>query len=552
IIVLLSVLPLAASGTSTQPRMKPGPFAALGAPEVSLDNLPDPLGRATAWLPQAPGTKKTIELEYGPYVVHPGSDLTRVDAEIAGASGFATGFEPSVVLPDGTEASSQVVHIHHAHWFWLDPDAPGQHRWFYGTGEEETQGSINPASEADPRHQDGLRYGIRLEQGDRLSFLSMLHNKTAQPLTLWIKVRIEFVYGTGDAIKEAKGLDYRHLTPVLVGATFQVPRTDGIYAWPRDFAKNDESPYGLYANPVDSDKLIRGVGHVWKVPWDGTIVIGAGHSHPGAKEVVLSNLGTKDDPCPDEGDGFAGTTLARSTNFTRNGVFPSEEFQMGLTQPGWRVHVRKGDRLSINGVYDSSRYAYRDAMSFFGFYADTSEKTSAREACKVELVDRPNASHDEIVRTTLNRKWSHHPHPTCTKCDDTSAPRPEPGPSTNVIHIAGHTYFPGNLGFEGPMLGPPVVERGETLRVVNEDYAGAAVRHSVTSCRAPCNGEYVANYPFHDGQFDSGALGYMWEDGYVANHDEPYWEFDTSELKPGYYTYYCRLHAWMRGSFYVE
>jgi hypothetical protein len=26
---------------------------------------------------------------------------------------------------------------------------------------------------------------------------------------------------------------------------------------------------------------------------------------------------------------------------------------------------------------------------------------------------------------------------------------------------------------------------------------------------------------------------------------------DTSTLHPGYYTFYCRLHPFMRGSFYV-
>jgi plastocyanin len=52
--------------------------------------------------------------------------------------------------------------------------------------------------------------------------------------------------------------------------------------------------------------------------------------------------------------------------------------------------------------------------------------------------------------------------------------------------------------------------------------------------------------------FDSGALGYMWEAGYVTSKDQPYAEIDTSDLSKGYYTYYCRLHAWMRGLFYVR
>jgi plastocyanin len=62
----------------------------------------------------------------------------------------------------------------------------------------------------------------------------------------------------------------------------------------------------------------------------------------------------------------------------------------------------------------------------------------------------------------------------------------------------------------------------------------------------------VANYPFADGIFESGALGYTWQETYVTAKDEPTWELDTSKLDKGYYTYYCRLHAWMRGGFYVK
>jgi plastocyanin len=512
----------------------------------------DPLGRAEAWLPQDPGTKKWLELDYGPYEIHPGSDFSRIDAEVVGADGFAVGFVPSVVYADGTEASSHDIHIHHAHWTWLDPDAPGYHRWFYGTGEERTQGSINPSAMADPRYADGLRYGIALHKSDHLGFISMLHNKTAEALTVYLRVRIEFVYGTYDEIKKAEGLDYHNLTPVLLGSTFNVPHTGGEFVYPLDTTKKTIGPHSNYANPVESAEVVPGVGQVWTVPWNGTIVIGAGHSHPGAREVALSNLGTKTDPCPDDGDRYPGVTLARSRNITRGGVFPSAEYQMGLTQPGWRVHVRKGDRLAINALYDATNYAYPDAMSYFGMYIDPRDKTTDDEACTVELLNDPNATRDEIAWTVPNQQWpEHHPMATCTRCD-VPGPLPKPGPATNVVHIAGFQYLPGNLGYEGEPLGPPVVQKGETLTFINEDYAEASVRHSVTTCKAPCNGPTTMNYPFHDGVIHSGALGYMWEETYINARPEPYYQLDTSDLAKGYYSYFCQLHAWMRGGFYVK
>lgn len=560
IAVLTVALPLGAS----EPRSGPaessatlegaGALAGVEAPtDLTLGmSSPNPASRALAWVPQPPGTKKWIELFYGPYEIHPGSDFSRLDPEIWQADGYAVGFEPSVVYADGTEASGHDIHIHHAHWTWLDPDAPGQHRWFYGTGEERTQGSLDPAARADPRFRNGMRYGIRVQRGDRLGFISMLHNKTAQALTVYIKIRIQMVYGTPDEIEEAKGWDFRNLTPVLIGSTFNVPRTGGRFIYPLDTTKKNIGPHGNYANPVASSKVVPGLGQVFKVPWDGTIVIGAGHSHPGAREVVLSNLGTKTDPCSDDGDPFPGLTIARSRNITRGGVFPSEEFQMGLTQPGWRVPVRKGDRLVLNGVYDATRFAYPDAMSFFGMYIDRGDRPSAGEACTATLVDRPAATANQVAWTTPNQKWpSDHRMKTCSRCDR-PGPFPEPGPRTNTVHIAGFQYLPGNLGYSGEPFGPPIVEKGETLRFINDDYGLGAVRHSITSCRAPCNGEYTANYPFHNGDIHSGALGFMWEETYVTARSEPYWDLDTSKLDKGYYTYYCQLHAWMRGGFYVR
>ncbi|MEA2434900.1 MAG: hypothetical protein QOG54_2357 [Actinomycetota bacterium] len=513
----------------------------------------DPLGRAEAWLPQDPGTKKWLELDYGPYEIHPGSDFSRIDAEVVGADGFAVGFVPTVVYADGTEASSHDIHIHHAHWTWLDPEAPGYHRWFYGTGEERTQGSINPSAMADPRYKDGMRYGIALSKGDHLGFISMLHNKTSNALTVYLRVRIEFVYGTHDELQDAAGLDFHNLTPVLLGTTFNVPHTGGEYVFPLDATKKTIGPHSNYANPIATAKVVPGVGQVWEVPWDGTVVIGAGHSHPGAREVVLSNLGRKNDPCPNsDGDQFPGITVAKSRNITRNGVFPSAEYQMGLTQPGWRVHVREGDRLVINGVYDATDYAYPDAMSYFGMYIDPRDKTSADEVCTAELIDQPDATQDEITWTVPNQKWpEHHAMETCTRCD-VPGPLPEPGPETNVVHIAGFQYLPGNLGYEGSPLGPPVVKQGDTLTFINEDYAEASVRHSVTTCKAPCNGPTTMNYPFHDGVIHSGALGYMWEETYINARTEPYFQLDTTDLAKGYYSYFCQLHAWMRGSFYIK
>jgi hypothetical protein len=98
---------------------------------------------------------------------------------------------------------------------------------------------------------------------------------------------------------------------------------------------------------------------------------------------------------------------------------------------------------------------------------------------------------------------------------------------------------------------------------VNDDVA-IGVRHSVTSCTWPCNGAYFANYPGPDGVFDSGRLGnadYI-DGGLVQENGGPLFSYGPSrelspvwstptDLAPGTYVYFCRIHPRMRGAFEV-
>jgi plastocyanin len=274
--------------------------------------------------------------------------------------------------------------------------------------------------------------------------------------------------------------------------------------------------------------------------------------HAGGTDAVLSNLGSPSRPCPHRGlAGFPGTTLLDSRVIGHHGVWPSNDYQMGLSQDTWRAYVRKGDRLAVNGGYFAKRFAFPDAMVFAGLYVARSATPPRGAGCEPFLAGDPEAPLSRVVRTHINHPWSMYPdQETCSRCD-VREPRPEPGAATDVVHIAGMQYLPGNGGLSGQPLGPPVVTRGDTLTFLNEDYAASLMRHTVTTCRAPCNGPDTTNYPFYDGRFDSGVLGWMVEDAYVSSETTPRWSLDTSRLRPGYYTYFCRLHPFMRGGFYV-
>jgi plastocyanin len=291
---------------------------------------------------------------------------------------------------------------------------------------------------------------------------------------------------------------------------------------------------------------------VWTAPYSGTLVVAGGHLHAGGTDAVLSNLGSTANPCPQQGmKGYPGTTLLDSRVIGHHGVWPSNDYQMGLSQYAWRAYVHKGDRLAINGGYLAKKYGYPDAMVFVGVYLDRSAPPPPGSGCAPFLAGKPDASQRQAIRTTINHPWSMYPdQPYCTHCDHPEA-APKPGPATDTVHIAGFDYLPGNGGTSGSPVGPPVVNRGQSLTFINEDYANSLMRHTVTSCQSPCDGADMTNYPFFNGSFDSGPLGWMFEDAYVSTQQLPKWTLATNGMKPGYYTFFCRIHPFMRGSFYV-
>jgi plastocyanin len=116
-------------------------------------------------------------------------------------------------------------------------------------------------------------------------------------------------------------------------------------------------------------------------------------------------------------------------------------------------------------------------------------------------------------------------------------------PSGSVLPIADFTY-------EGDMSAAasvPTVKQGGLLVFRNDD-AMKAIPHTITACVAPCDGKTGIAFPLANGQpqFDSGEL---------ANYGPPAsgkstWSTPTN-LQPGTYTYFCRIHPFMRGAFRV-
>jgi hypothetical protein len=162
------------------------------------------------------------------------------------------------------------------------------------------------------------------------------------------------------------------------------------------------------------------------------------------------------------------------------------------------------------------------------------------------------------------------------------------GPYRDRVTIRNFTYSQGDLSVPGRAGLPPTIRQGQSLTFVNADAPVTLRYHTITACRAPCNLTGGIGYPLADARriFDSGQLGYgaAIDAGLYAGGggtvplspvvDVPAPKSDCAgvkglvgvvasgcigttvwrtprDLAPGTYTYFCRVHPFMRGAFRV-
>jgi plastocyanin len=584
---------------------------------------PEPVGPddlAERFIPRMAGVQRDMTFFYGPFSIPPGQDNNRVTLDVPVQGGFLVDVQANLYDAEtGARPSNQDMHIHHAHWFRASEDPSDEYyvsgaglagiAWVFGTGEERTRGDIDARSKMEG--PDGPSYGIHIEPGQPQVLIYMLHNKNNELANVYVALDVSFVYGSAEAIRDAPedcgplpleedercraGDTFHHLHGRLWGNTFDVERN--FEAW--ELGQESLFVWG----PDGSSSM------VFEAPADGLAIGTAGHLHPNGQDVVIVNMGPEGSGCEADidGSGYPGVTLAVSHKFDQiPGATSSEEYQMGVTQDGWRAPIRAGDRIAQFGTYLNHEFASYEAMSYAGLYVDRqqppvdfsalcegddADPQAFFEASRAYLVEDgvPQPFVDmETYRTTvtatkLNDDWEgrenhghcglpeNHPdteEDESRPCEDPNMPVPPAGSGEEApaVHIVNFLYLPGDHSVSGDLGLPVRVTQGDPLLFINEDMA-IGVRHTVTSCKMPCNGHYVANYPQPDGYFDSGKMGnYDYIDGGLLSTDGeqellgveyegpgvpaetfPHWELDTEDLEPGMYSYYCRIHPWMRG-----
>ena len=509
------------------------------ADDPNIDPLEPVTSRGDSFVPKAPGTKEKLKFFYGPYVIPPGWDANRVDLTLPLRNGMVVSVEPGMRrVDDGSEPAHQVAHIHHAHWFSMNPGSEndnytfGLTDWFFGNGDEETKANFQQRSAAQPK---GPIYGGHIGQTEPQPMIYMLHNKTSQPMVVWIMLEVTFIHGSMEELNALGDRPYHEVTGILFGRTFDVPR-------------NRKSRDATFETAEDDP---RGVIQ-WTSTTSGTIIGTGSHLHPGGIRVITENYGSEARPCPNTGGGYGGTVLLKSDALWRGDVPFSEDFQMEVTNPAFRAPIHKGDRIRISGSYENRKHAWYSVMTHQGFYIDQAQPPKGR--CKPYLVGKAAKQRPRVNPTAgvKNRAWGHHPtDQTCGKrfgAPPCERPLQDTGPgvATNQVTIANFQYQPGDRTLSGQLGAPARIKQGTSLTFLNVDQA-LNIRHSVTTCRWPCNGPYVANYPLPDGIWDSGTLGYDVIDGGSPNPIAS----TPPDLATGHYSYFCRIHPWMRGAFEV-
>ena len=118
-----------------------------------------------------------------------------------------------------------------------------------------------------------------------------------------------------------------------------------------------------------------------------------------------------------------------------------------------------------------------------------------------------------------------------------------------IVDIVDFKYQLGDLSLPAQAGRPPVIRPGQSLTFRNQVDDRRRIYHSITSCKAPCNRSTGIAYPIADGavQFESNTLGSRGAASDGRSRVE-----DADNLQPGTYTYFCRIHPFMRGAFRVK
>jgi hypothetical protein len=374
----------------------------------------------------------------------------------------------------------------------------------------------------------------------------MIHNLTDKPLNVYITYNMDFVPATAPLASTITpvhpiwmDVQNHHIYPV-----FNVRRgagRHGKFTYP-DMAKN---PYGGRA-PLNE----------FTVDHPGTLIETAGHLHPGGLYDDLELVRPGVQPAR----GIVRGNVPNSVHLFRSkGVYWDKGHQpvswdVGMTRTAddWRPNIQQGDVLRVSATYETKLASWYEVMGIMVVWEAWFDERGPRAFGGVDPFVQQVDQAGHVTHGHLPEN-SFYGGTRFVGVDPTAAPLC----NTRKVLIAGFRYIPAH----GSPNCVPTIRRGQALTFYNMDASPmgtflpiapnpfylASVFHTVTSCQNPCRLNYGISYPIANGgaSFDSGELG-----AGLPGVGRLSWNTPTN-LPPGTYAFFCRIHPWMRGVFKI-
>lgn len=491
--------------------------AAAGGEEIHFSTHPDPESLEIVEPPEQPGVE-TLEFRFGPIEIEPGQnniDYSGLDIPKPEVDGWIVSIKPDLVREDGSVPPVDVIHLHHGVWANVTASEEERDRGgglaelFFAAGEEKTH-LILPEG-----------YGYEYEANDRWLINYMIHNLLSTPDEVWVTYEIGFIPETAPEAADVKPtwplwMDVQKGSIYPVFDVLRGTGTDGTFTYP----DQADDPYG------DGEEL-----NGWVADRDVTLIVAGGHLHPGGHHVDLD--------VQRPGEAEPAHVLQSDAVYYEPAGAVSWDVAMTVSPFDWRINLSRGETLSISTTYETERASWYESMGIAVVWV-----VEGHEGVD-PFTDPVDPQDTVLTHGHLPENDNHGGEPTDEFVDATGLADGEPA---DLVTIADFTYAPGDIG--GIYDTVPTVKAGERLRFYNQDapIEPNGIWHTITSCEAPCTGRTGVAYPLADAevQFDSGQLGIAGPP--TAERLE--WDIPT-DLDPGTYTYFCRVHPSMRGAFRV-
>jgi plastocyanin len=275
----------------------------------------------------------------------------------------------------------------------------------------------------------------------------------------------------------------------------------------------------------------------WTVDRPATLISAVGHLHPGGLSTQLRVNRA----------GKSNSLFTSTAHYYEPAGAVSWDVAMGITPADWRVTVQPGDKVSVHATYDVKRADWYEVMGIMPVAVYYGTDVGGVDALS-KKIDRDGV----LTHGHLDENRNHGGEPVSNFPDPRLLPS-APAPAS-PIGIEAYLYEQGDLHWFGnAAANPPAVRQGQSLTFLNHDAEPSEnTFHTLTACRPPCNRSTGIAYPISDARvtFDSGQLGFNYAGFGAPAADRDTWT-TPPDLKPGTYTYFCRVHPFMRGSFRV-